>query len=92
MTHGISILQSNYFHRMILFFLVKVLIKLFSCISIFFFSNSEYVNFEGFRIVRIDFDSFFLISKLKVDGNVWKYLRKFLFEIRCSIIDILVEE
>lgn len=39
----------------------------------FFLRNSEYVNFEGFRIVKIE-----LISKLDVDGNVWKYL-KFLF-------------
>lgn len=58
---------------------MNVSIKLFSCIFDFFFflRNSEYVNFEGFRIVKIDFN-------FKV-GCRWKRLEIF-DEIFISIL------
>lgn len=58
---------------------MNVSIKLFSCIFDFFFfflRNSEYVNFEGFRIVKIDFN-------FKV-GCRWKRLE--IFEIFIFIL------
>lgn len=59
---------------------MNVSIRLFSCIFDFFFfflRNSEYVNFEGFRIVKIDFN-------FKV-GCRWKRLEIF-DEIFISIL------